>query len=75
MDVVEVLIHVHPELPDAERASVIQEIQGDEGVVAVHFSEVTNHILMVKYDANATDAHKILAHAQTHDSAATIASM
>lgn len=75
MDVVEVLIHVHPELPDAERASVVQEIEGDAGVVSAHFSDVTNHILMVKYDAAATDAHKILAHAQTHDQAATIASM
>ena len=74
MSMLEVLIHIHPDLPDAERAAVDQEIQGSEGVVSVHFSEVTHHILMVRYDSDKTDARKILAQAQTHDPAATIAS-
>jgi hypothetical protein len=74
MDTLEVLIHIHPDLSDEERGALNQDLQGAEGVATAHFSEVTHHILMVKYDANVTDAHKILAQAQSRDPVAAIVS-
>jgi hypothetical protein len=74
MDTLEVLIHIHPDLSHEERVALNQNLQGAEGVASAHFSEVTHHILMVKYDAKVTDAHKILAQAQSRDPVAAIVS-
>ncbi len=71
MDMVDVLIHVHPNLSAMEREKLEQELRALAGVISVHFSPGHPHLLIVAYDPQAISSSTILAHAGTRGVEAT----
>ena len=71
MDMVDVLIHVHPNLSVMEREKLEEELRALAGVISVHFSPGHPHLLTVAYDPQATSSTAILAHAGTRGVEAT----
>ena len=41
MDIADILIHVHPDLPVDDRAGLEEGLRGFEGVISVHFNPHT----------------------------------
>lgn len=62
MDLADVLIHVHADLPSDERAKLEEDLRGCPGMVSVHFSAEHPHLLTVIYDPQATSSAAILEH-------------
>ena len=63
MDMVDALIHVHPNLSTMEREKLEEELRALAGVISVHFSPGRPHLLIVAYYPQATSSTAILAHA------------
>ncbi len=71
MEMVDVLIHVHPNLSTMEREKLEEELRESAGVISVHFSPGRPHLLMVAYDPQATSSTAILAYVGTRGVEAT----
>jgi hypothetical protein len=70
---VDVLIHVHPELAEADRSRVVRELTGSVGVAAASFDKHKHpHALTVQYNPDATQSRQILEVVRKHDPAATM---
>jgi hypothetical protein len=72
MDIVDILIHVHPELSVEQRAKIEHEVGMNKGVMSVHFSAVHPHELTVAYDPQAIASKRILELVRVSDEAATM---
>jgi len=72
MDIVDILIHVHPELSVEQRAKIEHEIGVHKGVMSVHFSTGHPHQLTVAYDPQAIASKRILELVRVSDKAATM---
>ena len=71
MDMVDALIHVHPDLSAMEREKLEEELRALAGVISVHFSPGHLHLLIVAYDPKVTSSTAILTHAGTRGVEAT----
>ncbi|MBI3575738.1 MAG: hypothetical protein HY083_08825 [Gammaproteobacteria bacterium] len=71
MDMVDVLIHVHPNLSTMEREKLEEELRASVGIISVHFSPGHSHLLIVAYDPQVTSSTAILARAGTRGVEAT----
>lgn len=60
MDIVDVVIHVDPELAESERTRMEEEISQHSGVVSVHFSHEHTHLMTVAYDPKLVSSDDIL---------------
>lgn len=60
MNIVDFLIHLHPDLPADERAKLEEDIRGLKGVLSVHFNTEHPHLLVVAYNPNATTSAQVL---------------
>ena len=58
---VDVVLHIDPNLDAAARSNVEQAIRALDGVVSVHMPENKPHLAMVEYNPDATSSQKILA--------------
>lgn len=72
MDIVDILIHVHPELSAEQRAKIENEVGVQKGVMSVHFSAGHPHELIVAYDPQAITSKRILELVRVWDKAATM---
>ncbi len=75
MDIVDILIHVHPELPATPRSKIEDEIGNCAGVVSAHFSPGHPHEFTVAYDPQAITSQRILELVRRWDGAATMAGL
>lgn len=62
MDITDIMFHVPADLAAQDRANIERDIQGCDGVVSVHFSEVDAHMLEVAYDPRVIDAETLRRH-------------
>ena len=60
MDIVDIMIHVHPDLSAEQRAKVEETVGACDGVVSVHFSPEHTHELTVAYNPEAMNSTTIL---------------
>ncbi|UCE88643.1 MAG: hypothetical protein JSW10_09945 [Pseudomonadota bacterium] len=75
MNIVDILIDVHPELPAEQCTQMEQEISKCNGVVSVHFSPDHSHELTVAYDPQTVSSQRILEITRQWDEAATMAGL
>lgn len=76
MDTVDVLIHVHPELPQEARLKVEQEVMTCAGVISANFDKHKSpHALTVLYNPDAVQDKQILEAVRRQDPAATLVGM
>ena len=62
MDIADILIHVHPDLPVDDRAGLEEGLRGFEGVISVHFNPQHAHLLVVAYDPELISSAQVLEH-------------
>ena len=72
MDIVDILIHIHPELSAELRTKMEDEVGTQKGVLSVHFSAKHLHELTVAYDPQAITSQHILELVRAWDKAATM---
>ena len=53
MNVVDIMIHLHPELSDEQRSHIEDTVSANNGVMHVKFNEKLPHELNVSYDPDA----------------------
>ncbi|MCK5361017.1 MAG: ATP-binding protein [Gammaproteobacteria bacterium] len=73
MDIVDILIHVHPDLVVEQRAKLEETLSSSEGVVSAHFSPEQPHELTVAYDPEVISSKTILEQARQWDKDAVMA--
>jgi len=62
MDMVDILINVHPNLSVGERSQLDDDLRAIDGVLSVHFSVEHPHLLTVEYNPAQTSSDTLLAH-------------
>lgn len=67
MNIVDILLHVHPDLSEDQRASIEETLSATNGIMTVHFSEKHIHELVVSYDPDAIKSQTILAQVREWD--------
>lgn len=72
MNIVDIIIHVHPDLSAEQRVKIEEAVGAYDGVVSAHFSPKHIHVLTVAYDPEAIDSQTILKQVQQWDAAATM---
>ena len=73
---VDVLIYVHPELSEPDRAKLEQETAGEVGVLSAKFDKHQHpHALLIQYNPDATHAKQVLDAVRRHDPSATLVGM
>ncbi|NIA02641.1 MAG: hypothetical protein GWO88_00265 [Planctomycetia bacterium] len=75
MDIVDILIHVHPDLLAEQRVELEEALSSSEGVVSVHFSPEHTHELTVAYDPEVINSKTILEQARQWDKDAMMAGL
>lgn len=75
MDIADILIHVHPELPAAQRALVEEALGSQAGVISAHFSREHPHELVVAYDPETIRSTRLLDIVRVWDAAAMMAGL
>lgn len=76
MSTADLLVHVHPELPQQARAKVEKDVSDCDGVVSAHFDHHKHpHALIVLYNPDRIKSNKILETVKQHDQAATMAGL
>ncbi|MEA1889369.1 MAG: heavy-metal-associated domain-containing protein [Pseudomonadota bacterium] len=75
MDIVDILIHIHPDLQLEQREKVEETLRSRDGVVSVHFSPEHSHELTVAYDPEAINSSTILEQIRQWDTAASMAGL
>lgn len=75
MDIVDIMIHVHPDLSAEQRAKIENEVGACEGIVSVHFSPQHAHEMTVAYDPEVINSQTILKQVRQWDAAATMAGL
>lgn len=73
MNIVDVLIYVHPELSPEDRAKVEQGVVACAGVISANFDKHKHpHALTVEYNPDAIQSKQILEAVRRHDPVATM---
>jgi hypothetical protein len=62
MDMVDILINVHPDLSAGERSQMDDELRNVDGVISVHFSAEHPHLLTLEYNPEKTNSDALLRH-------------
>lgn len=75
MDIVDIMLHIHPDLSAEQRAEIEEAVSACDGVVSVHFSPQHTHELTVAYDPEAINSKAILEQVKQWDAAATMAGL
>lgn len=57
---VEVVIHVDEALSEEQRAALIANLQGCEGVEGARFTTDRDHLMVIDYDSNRLHAQDVL---------------
>ena len=60
MKIVDILFHIHPDLPEDHRISLEETVSASNGVMHVNFNGKLIHELSVSYDPDAISADTIL---------------
>lgn len=71
MDIVDFMIHVHPDLSAEQRGDIEQTLGACQGVMSAHFSAQHAHELTVAYDPRTINADAIMAQVKRWDQDAT----
>lgn len=72
MDIVDVMIHVHPDLSATQRTSIETELGVYKGVVSAHFSTEHPHELTVAYNPKMVNSLTLLEGVKNWDAEATM---
>lgn len=76
MNTADMLIHIHPDLGEAERIGLERSISGRIGVDCAAFTpRLHSHALMVKYDPDTIRSEQVLEMARKLDTDATFVSL
>ncbi len=76
MNTADMLIHIHPDLGEAERTSLERRISGRVGVDCAEFTHRPHsHALIVKYDPDAIRSMQVLEMARKVDPEASCVSL
>ena len=75
MDIVDILIHVHPDLQVEQRVKLEEALSSSEGVVSAHFSPEQPHELTVAYDPEVINSETILEKTRQWDKEAVMAGL
>lgn len=76
MSTVDMLIHVHPELPPEARAEVEQAVSACDGVITANFDHHKHpHALIVLYNSDVIQGKQMLDVVKRHDPTATMAGL
>ncbi len=76
MNIADILIHIHPELDENERAGVTRKLESCEGVDCAEFNHHAHpHALIVKYDPDAIEGMQILQMVRQYDANAAMAGL
>ncbi|MDT8384135.1 MAG: hypothetical protein RRB22_06945 [Gammaproteobacteria bacterium] len=60
MDMVDILINVHPDLSNKERSLLETDLRDIDGVISVHFSAEHPHLLTLEYNPAQTSSEALL---------------
>ncbi len=72
MNIVDILIHFHPDVSAEKRVQIEDKVGAHDGVVSAHFSAKHMHEFTVAYDPEAIDSQTILGQMREWDAAATM---
>lgn len=75
MDIADIMIHFHPDIPAAQRATIETTLADCAGVISAHFSPQHPQELTVAYDPEAINAQTILTQVRRWDAAAAMAGL
>lgn len=75
MNIVDILIHVHPDLSAEQRTKVEDSVSAHDGVVSIHFSAEHPHELVAAYDPEAINSDSILEQVRQWDKSAMMAGL
>lgn len=75
MELANILINAHPELPEQQRKMVGEEVGSVEGVASFHFSPGHPHEVIVAYDPQTIASRDILDKVRKWDNEATMAGL
>ena len=62
MDMVDILINVHPDLSTEENSQLENDLRGINGVISVHFSAEHPHLMTLEYNPAKTNSETLLKH-------------
>jgi len=72
MDIVDIMIHVHPDLSPEQRAKIEDVVGAHQGVISAHFSPDQLHELTVAYDPTTVNSETILEQVRQWDKKAVM---
>lgn len=72
MDIVDIMIHVHPDLLPMHREKLEGEMRGLKGIISAHFNHKITHELTMTYDPELLDSKAILMRVKQWDNEAVI---
>ncbi len=72
MDIVDILIYIHPDLLADQRVKLEETIGSSEGIVSVHFSPQHTRELTIAYNPETTSSKTILEQVRLWDREATM---
>jgi len=75
MDIADILIYVHSDLPAAQREAIEEAVRACTGVVSAHFGPAQPHGLTVAYDPEAVTSGRLLGVVKRWDRASTMAGL
>ncbi len=62
MDMVDILINVHPDLSTEENSQLENDLRDINGVISVHFSAEHPHLMTLEYNPAQTNSETLLKH-------------
>lgn len=62
MDMIDILINIHPDLSAGERTQLDDDLRSVDGVISVHFSAEHPHLMTLEYNPEKTSSDKLLRH-------------
>lgn len=75
INIVDVIIHVHPELSEEQRASLQQAVHACNGVLSDCFMDDHPHVFTVAYNPDLITSEEVLKQVKTRDPEATMAGL
>jgi hypothetical protein len=75
INIADIVIHIHPELPDDQRGGLESAVGAMDGVVSVHFSHGHHHALTIAYNPKAIASETILDEVRRWDPEAVMAGL
>ena len=75
INVVDIVIHVHPELSEEQRANLQQEVHACEGVLSDCFMDEHPHVFTVAYNPDLISSDEVLKQVRVWDPEATMAGL